>query len=110
MRLNLSLYSLEALFRVCYRFTDKCYLFLTKEEDDKVVVIHFTSKEPETDLSLLVGEFSNELIHQRVRLEVAAETGPIRELIVAQAFAEADILDRSEINASYQEDPRHISA
>jgi His-Xaa-Ser system protein HxsD len=109
MRLNLRLYPLAALFRVCYRFTDKCYLFITEDEKDEVLTIHFTKKEAETDLSILAGEFSNELIYQKVRFDVAAETQGLRDLIAAQAFAEADILDRSKTNAGYYDDPRRIS-
>jgi His-Xaa-Ser system protein HxsD len=106
---NLSLYPLAALFRVCYWFTDRCYLFLTCNEDHSVVTVHFAPKTPANDLAIVAGEFSNELINQKVRLDVAAETQPIRELIVAQAFAEADLLDRSESAADYNEDPKGIA-
>jgi hypothetical protein len=57
----------------------------------------------------VVGEFSNELINQQVRRDVANETKAVRELIVAQAFAEADLIDKSECDASYIDDPRGIS-
>ena len=52
---------------------------------------------------------SNELINQRIRLDIAAETKSIRELIVAQAFAEADLLDRSRSEGDYHDDPRGIA-
>lgn len=106
---NSDLYSREALFRVCYLFTDRCYLFLSQEEGSPVIRVCFTSKSPETDLSRLAGEFSNELINQKVRLDVAAETKAIRELIVAQAFAEADLLGGGESEADYVNDPRGVS-
>ena len=57
----------------------------------------------------LAGEFSNELVNQKVRLDVAAETKAIRELIVAQAFAEADLLGGGDSEADYVTDPRGIS-
>ena len=106
---NLDLYPLEALFRVCYSFTDKCYLFLEHEEAPPIVKVHFAKKTTDCDLAIIAGEFSNELINQKVRLDIAAETRPIRELIVAQAFAEADLLDRSDMEADYRDDPRGIS-
>jgi His-Xaa-Ser system protein HxsD len=106
---NLSVYPLDALFRVCYWFTDRCYLFLTCDESHSVVTVHFAKKTPDTDLAVTAGEFSNELINQKVRRDVADETRGIRELIVAQAFAEADLLDRSESGADYHLDPRGIS-
>src|SRR5258706_145620 len=98
---NLNLYPLEALFRVCYAFTDKCYLFLSIEDDPSVVSVRLARKQRECDLAAVAGEFSNDLIDQRVRLDIARSTSPIRELIVAQAFAEADLLDRSASEASY---------
>jgi len=105
---NLDLYPLEVLFRVCYWFTDRCYLFLSSEHSSSVTV-HFAKKTIEADLSTIAGEFSNELINQRVRFDIAAETRSIRDLIVAQAFTEADLLDRAETNADYHHDPRGIA-
>ena len=106
---NSDLYSREALFRVCYLFTDRCYLFLVQEENSPVVQVRFTRKGHDTDLNEIAGEFSNELINQKVRMDVAAETKAIRELIVAQAFAEADLFDGSDSEASYLDDPRGIA-
>ena len=106
---SLDLYPLEALFRVCYSFTDRCYLFLEHTEAQGVVQVHFANKIPGSDLEITAGEFSNELINQKVRLDIATETRPIRELIVAQAFAEADLLDRTDMAADYRDDPRGIS-
>lgn len=105
---DLSLYPLEALFRVCYLFTEKCYLFLSSNEEGSLITVRFSQK-LDCDLAALAGEFSNELINQRVRFDIAKETGPLRELIVAQAFAEADLIDRTISNAGYLEDPRNIA-
>jgi His-Xaa-Ser system protein HxsD len=109
MSVNLDLYSLEALFRVCYSFTDRCYIFLDHNGDTSIVNIHLAKKSSNCDLTALAGEFSNELIDQKVRLDIAAETRTIRELIVAQAFTEADLLDRCASEADYNQDPRDIS-
>src|ERR1051325_9419928 len=106
---NCDLYSREVLFRVCYLFTDRCYLFLVQEENSPVVLVRFSRKNTDADLNEMAGEFSNELINQKVRLDVAAETKAIRELIVTQAFAEADLFDRGESEASYLDDPKGIA-
>jgi His-Xaa-Ser system protein HxsD len=106
---NGDLYSREALFRVCYLFTDGCYLFLSQDENSPIIQVRFNRKSPDTDLNEMASEFSNELINQKVRLDVAAETKAIRELIVAQAFAEADLFSGSDSEASYLEDPKGIS-
>jgi His-Xaa-Ser system protein HxsD len=109
MAVDGDLYSREALFRVCYLFTDRCYLFLSQEESSSVIQVRFTRKSRDTGLNTVAGEFSNELINQKVRLDVAAETKAVRELIVAQAFAEADLFDEGASEASYLDDPRGIA-
>jgi His-Xaa-Ser system protein HxsD len=104
-----NVYPLEVLFRACYVFTDKCYLFLSTTDQPAVINVRFKRKLESADLQSIVGEFCNELINQRVRLDVANETRSIRELIVAQAFAEADLIDKSDCEASYLDDPRGIA-
>jgi His-Xaa-Ser system protein HxsD len=102
------IYMLEVLFRACYIFTDRCYLFLEPSEEPDVINVRFSRKAANSVLSSIAAEFCNELVNQRVRQDIARETKPIRELIVAQAFAEADLIDRSDSEASYIDDPRHI--
>jgi len=84
-----TLYTSEALFRACYAFTDRCYLFLKQLSADQVLV-EFRTSDSSRALADVVGSFANELIDQRVRADIARETRAIRERIVAQAFAEAD--------------------
>jgi His-Xaa-Ser system protein HxsD len=103
-----AIYPLEVIFRTCYVFTDRCYLFLSPNTSNSVIDVFCTAKTPECDLAAIVGEFSNELINQRVRMDIAAQTLTIRELIVAQAFAEADFLSESQVEDNYIADPRGI--
>lgn len=104
-----TVYSLEALFRVCYDFTDRCYLFLRPEAGTTIIRVRFAEKTADGGLSSLAGEFCNDLINQMVRLQIASETRAIRELIVAQAFAEADLLGESLSESSYLDDPKGIA-
>ncbi len=110
LRLDIDVYSLEVIFRVCYAFTGQCYVYLARSEDSRSLDVHFSSKGEALDLEQIAGEFANELIDQRLRLDIARATQPIRELIVAQAFVEADLLDRADREASYDEDPRGIAS
>lgn len=109
IRINIDLYSTEALFRVCYIFTDRCYLFLQPQKDSSIVEVRCTRKTTECDMKTLVGDFANELINQRVRQDIAAESKTIRQLIVAQAFTEANLFDRELSEISYTEDPKGIT-
>lgn len=108
MMVDLNAYALDVLFRTCYEFTDRCYLFLIPDNEASKVRIQF-SKKTICDLPRLIGEFCNALIDQRLRRDIAAETHSIRELIVAQAFAESDLLADSETEGDYTQDPKGIS-
>ena len=90
LTVDTNLYGHEALFRSCYAFTDRCYLFLREQGADKVVVVFRRRQSPKT-LESLVADFANDLIDQRLRVSIANETKVIREMIVAQAFNEADL-------------------
>ena len=105
-----AVYSLEALFRVCYIFTDKCYLYLEVAEPSSVIRVKFSEKTSGASWDVIAGEFSNELINQRVRMDVAIETRAIRELIVAQAFVESSVVDTSLSESSYLSDPKGIAS
>jgi His-Xaa-Ser system protein HxsD len=109
LEVDTAIYSLEALFRVCYAYTERCYLFLEPATREPVVTVRITAKKSDCDLNIIACEFSNSLIDERVRRDIAAETMSIRELIVAQAFAEADIIDRSWSEGSYIDDPKGIA-
>jgi His-Xaa-Ser system protein HxsD len=99
---DLGAYSLTALLRVAHRFTDRCYLHLQFEGEQRVGV-RFRGKPNGAELSGIVGEFLNELLDQTLREIVSQETEPVRNLILAHALSdtalirpELEILDPSE--------------
>jgi His-Xaa-Ser system protein HxsD len=95
MDVNLTIYPLDVVLRACHTFTGRCYVFAHPAEGGRVTV-ELAPRE-ERDLPRdLAGQFSNALIDYRLRALIADETRPIRELLVAQAFCEADLLDRRE--------------
>lgn len=101
---DLSIYTLEAVFRACYKFTSLCYLFLARTEQPNWLIVTFQAKISGESLAHLPGDFFNELIDQQIREILEAEVGPIRELIVAQAFAEGNLLDPLRDEGNYEED------
>lgn len=108
--INADLYSREAVLKTCYLFLDQCYLFVTIDhEKSSEIKIYFSQSNDTTDLKKLMGEFSNRLMWQEVRQRVGAETQVVREIIVAQAFAEGGILDHSSVEADYNVDPLGIA-
>jgi His-Xaa-Ser system protein HxsD len=108
VEVDLSLYSLQAVFRACYKFTNHCYLFLSHTEDPGWLAVTLLAKDGNQASHNLAGALYNELLDQQIRETLSLEMGPIRELIVAQAFAEGNLLDSMRDEGNYQEDPLGI--
>jgi His-Xaa-Ser system protein HxsD len=107
LEIDTSIYHQSAVLRACYKLTDRCYFFLARRGEASLVVT-LLSKSAEGDLSALIGELCNELLDQQLRHELAIEAGPVRELIVAQAFAEGNLLDPQRDEGDYVRDPLGI--
>ena len=103
-----AVYSKSSVFRACYKFTDRAYVFLSRPDDDpNSIVVSITSKQIACDPRQIIQEFSNELIDQGTREILEEEFGPIRNLIVAQAFSEGNLLERIS-PAKIDDEPRGI--
>lgn len=113
LEIDTSLFAPDAVFRTCYRFTDRCYLFLSRSPDQadrRVLVVSLATKVAASSLGAAVGDFCNELIDQQLRTQLERDAGPLRELIVAQAFAEGNLLDPQRDEGDYRTDPLGIGA
>ena len=82
-----TLYSLESIDGASYLFIDRCFVFLERPEDKKVLV-RLRAKEPRSqeELEAFAGEFGNELLNQVLRWRVSEATAQIREYTMARAF------------------------
>lgn len=90
IQLDTTLYTESAIFRTCYKFTDRAYLFVRRDGADQIIV-ELRSKDAKEPLGDVAGAFLNELIDQQIRADLAVETQVIRDWVVAQAFVEADL-------------------
>lgn len=108
LQVDTTIYGLDAILRACYKYTDRCYLFLAREPESADLVNIFFMGKDRTDLADVMGEFCNELVDQSLRLALSREFGPIRELIVAQAFSEGNLLDPQRDEGDYAGDPLGI--
>jgi His-Xaa-Ser system protein HxsD len=87
-----TIYSRDAVLRACHWFTDRCHVFVSRAKPG-VLSVRITAKPGGAELDSVVGDFENALLDAQLRREIGQETAPIRELIVAKAFAEGDLLD-----------------
>jgi His-Xaa-Ser system protein HxsD len=87
-----TIYSRLALLKTCYWFTNRCYVFIYRH-DEQHLAVRLARKSSSIGLDAIAGEFENALLDHQLRFEIATETGTLRELIVAKAFAEGNVLE-----------------
>lgn len=90
--LDCSVYSLDAIKRALYWYTETCYTQIQWADDARTsLLVTFRLKPTAKDkvLTDVVGNFVNDVLDQDIRLSVAAETRTVKEVIVKRAFAEA---------------------
>jgi His-Xaa-Ser system protein HxsD len=82
-----SLYPLDAIYGAAYIFVDRCFVFFSRPESQRVQVrLKARGATTETELETLAGEFSNELLNQVLRFRLAESTAKLREYTMARAF------------------------
>lgn len=105
IRVTRDLYPTEVAIRACYDFLDRAHLLLTSAECDRPneyrILIRARDGSLGTErLASMALDLCNALIDHQLRRQVDEQTGDIRKLIVAQAFAEVDLF-------SEDSDPGH---
>lgn len=104
--IDLSIHPLDVVLRACHGFTANCSVF-TRGAGEGQVTVELTPCD-DAHAGDLAGDFANALLDAHLRARIAEETRAIRELLVAQAFCEADLLDRRDSDSDEYEDRRGI--
>jgi His-Xaa-Ser system protein HxsD len=88
-------YRALAVKKAAYRFASKCTIMLEPMQGDTLpLVFHFTAETSEGAALATVRLFFRELLDQELREHLAEEMGPLRTLILAQAFSKTDLIRR----------------
>ena len=90
LRIDLSVYSRDAVLRAAYKLSDQLHVQVASEATGSGLRLTLSTKTGALEKQL--GSFLDELLDQQVRIDLGQEMGPVRELIVAQAFAEGNLL------------------
>jgi len=85
--IDTSIYPKAVVFRACYTFTDRCYVWL-KRVEGATISVNFVRKNQSASLTALQGEFANALIDFALRDSIEQQTREIRATIVQTALAE----------------------
>lgn len=88
LSVDVTVYPKTALFRACYLFTGRCWVWLVPGDVEGQVKVHFALKD-EGDLAVLQGEFANALIDHAVRWQIDCQTQGIRSALISAALTEA---------------------
>ncbi len=102
---DLSCYRLTAIQKACYRLSDMATFQIEMIDGRCLVRLQSTSPEQDDRVAALL---RREALDQELREVVAAETGRVRDLILAQAFSPLSLLDRTGETADFREDPLGI--
>ncbi len=93
--IDLNLYSLAAIKKSCYKFTDRCSVFLKEGQNNELqLVFDFPKGTNKSAIQETLYAFCNELLDQDLRETIATETEATRNLILAQAFSKISLLDK----------------
>lgn len=103
---DLALHPLDVVLRASHGFTRRCSIHPSLAGGR--LTIELTPLDANDRLEDIRGQFANALLDQHLRMLIAEETKTIRELLVAQAFCEADLIDRRDSEGDEYDDPRGI--
>ena len=90
-----AIYPKEVLIQAAYRFLDRAYIHIDKDNEHFIVAI----QNKDNSSPVTAGEFDNEMLNQAARYVISTRTKNIREITLARAMASTII----EENISYEE-------
>lgn len=88
--LDKSIYPLEVVEKASYRFIDRLTVLISQTEDAIVCEIESTNSSGEPD-ERHVADLKRELLDQKLRSQIKAETEPVRNLILSLAFSRSGL-------------------
>jgi His-Xaa-Ser system protein HxsD len=91
--LNRAVYDKEAVMASSYALADMFSAYMEIQGENYLLTLKLLKTYHENDLEILKDRFLNELIDQQLRIDLEKRFGPIRELIVKQAFAPLENLE-----------------
>lgn len=87
MILSKEIYQKEAIILASYKYIGECHV-LIEPVDEQSIRVCFEGKPGRADsLKSIALDFCNEVLDQQVRLQLEQSYGPIRNMIVEQAFS-----------------------
>lgn len=86
LELDSSMYSPEAVQKAAYRFIDRLTVVISKFQNNVICDIDLINGDANS-MSEILADFKRELLDQQLRVQIKAETEPVRNLILSYAFS-----------------------
>ena len=97
LTLDVRVYRLAAIKKAAYRLADRFTTAIGSPTADTVpLTLRFKASATDASASESVRLFFEELMDQELRESIAEETAPLRNLILAHAFSNLDVVKRDE--------------
>lgn len=90
LRIDPRIYSLSAVKKAIYDFTDRAFIEITIESDN---AIGLSVRLKELSTPNTIQELLNHILDHQVRIDLEAEFGSLRDIIAAQAFTPCSSLE-----------------
>ena len=84
-------HSLDVVQRTAYRFSDRLSCDISEGPEKILVTIHLVEGVDEP--KKILADFRNEVLDQVLRERIRAETGDVRNLVLALAFSKTGLID-----------------
>lgn len=91
--INKTIYDKEAVLTSTYALGDICSIHIGVEGENYLLTLRSLKSHKQSYLELLKDRLLNELTDQQLRIDLEKKYGPLRELIVKQAFSPLDHLE-----------------
>jgi His-Xaa-Ser system protein HxsD len=92
IEVDLNVYSLDALKRSLYRFSDRFSSFIQVDSGVAICTLTFGSTASPEFVSVVLDNFRKELLDQDLRDRVRKETEAVRNLILSHALSKTGLI------------------
>jgi His-Xaa-Ser system protein HxsD len=103
-----SVYRLSAIKKAAYRLSARGDFAISTNDAAQIAVV-ISVRNSDDDLDCLVADFRRQSLDQELREEIAEQTAPIANLLLAQAFSATSLIDPDADTTDFRSDPVDIS-
>lgn len=89
---DLSVYGMDSILKSAHRFTGRGFVHISAAKTEQVEV-RMRPKNSTDDPEILIRDFLNDLLDQKLRTTIASETATLRDQIMAHALSRTGLLD-----------------